>query len=120
MAPDDALIERIREALAHLPDVEEKRMFRGTAFMVNGKMCVSVGRDELMCRIDPAGHAAALQRKGCRTVVMNGREYRGYVYVGPEGTARKEDFEVWIGLALAYNPFAKASPKRKKRAVPSR
>ena len=28
-------------------------MFRGLTFMVNGKMCVSVSGDKLMCRFDP-------------------------------------------------------------------
>jgi hypothetical protein len=37
-----------------------------------------------MCRIDPAIHDAALESKGHRTVVMNGRQYRGYVYVDAE------------------------------------
>ncbi len=36
-----------------IDNVEEKKMFRGMTFMVDGKMCVSVGDDEIMCRIDP-------------------------------------------------------------------
>ena len=35
-------------------------MFGGIVFMVGGKMCVSVGRDRLMCRIDPSLHDAGL------------------------------------------------------------
>ena len=54
--------------------VEEKKMFGGLTFMVRGKMCVSVGKDRIMCRIDPAIHDAAIQRQGCRSVVMKGRE----------------------------------------------
>ena len=33
-------------------------------------MCVSVGTERVMCRIDPAILGAGLKRKGCRTVVM--------------------------------------------------
>jgi len=53
MAYNEQLTNRIREALAHLPKVEERKMFRGVTFMVNGKMCISAGNEEMMCRIDP-------------------------------------------------------------------
>src|SRR6476469_6569250 len=72
MPPDDALLHRVRVALGGAVEVEEKKMFGGIAFMVRGKMCVSVGRDRIMCRIDPALHDCALERKGCRTVVRKG------------------------------------------------
>ncbi len=64
MAFDEKLNDRIREAMAHLPKVEEKHMFGGTCFMLNGKMCVGVVKDEMMCRIDPAVYEEALERKG--------------------------------------------------------
>ena len=38
----EKLSDRIREALMHLPQVEEKHMFGGVCYMVNGKMCVGV------------------------------------------------------------------------------
>jgi len=114
MAYNESLAQRVRAALARIPRVEEKKMFGGLAFMVNGKMCINVGKDRLMCRIDPALHENALKRKGCRTVIMKGREYKGFVYVNDEGLKTKEDFDYWIELALDYNEQAKASTKKKK------
>jgi TfoX/Sxy family transcriptional regulator of competence genes len=70
MSYNEKLTDRIRAALAHLPNVEEKKMFRGVTFMVNGKMCVSVGDDEIMYRINPGIHQEALQKKGCRAMEM--------------------------------------------------
>src|SRR2546425_6386881 len=96
---DPALTDRVGSALAHLPRVEEKKMFGCIAFMVNGKMCISAGKDRLMCRIDPEIHEKVLERKGCRTVVMKGREYKGYVYVYQEGLRTRKDFDFWIELA---------------------
>ena len=115
MAYNEVLTQRIRDALALIPHVEEKKMFRGVTFMVNGKMCISAGDDEIMCRIDPTIHEQALERKGCRPVIMKGREYKGYVYVNGEGMGTKRGLEHWIGLALDYNKIAKASTKRKKK-----
>ncbi len=115
MAYNEELTNKLRLALAHLPEVEEKKMFRGVAFMVEGKMCITAGDNEIMCRIDPAIHEEVIKRKGCRAVKMKGREYKGYVYITGEGIKLKKDFDYWIGLALDFNKKAKASPKKKKK-----
>jgi len=110
---NEELTVRVRTALAHIAGVEEKKMFGGICFMVNRKMCITVGHERLMCRIDPTVHKKILKRKGCRTVVMKGREYKGYVHVDKEGITK--DFDFWIRLALEFNKKAKASPKSRKK-----
>jgi TfoX/Sxy family transcriptional regulator of competence genes len=115
MPYDDVLANRVKAALGRIRPIEEKRMFGGVAFMVRKKMCVNVGKDRIMCRIDPAIHDAALQRKGCRAVVMKGRQYRGYVYVDAEAVKTKSDLDYWVGLALDYNKKAKASTVKRNR-----
>jgi TfoX/Sxy family transcriptional regulator of competence genes len=114
MPPDDALVRRVRVALGGAVGLEEKRMFGGIAFMVQGKMCVSVGRDRIMCRIDPALSDSALERKGCRTVVMKGRQYRGYVHVDADAVRDQRDLDYWIGLSLDYTGRVKASPTKRR------
>lgn len=113
MAYNEKLTIKVRDALAHLSDVEEKRMFRGVAFMVNGKMCISAGDDKLMFRIDPSIHDDVVEKEGCETVIMKGRPYKGYVYVYEEVLKTKKQWDYWISLALEFNKRAKAS--RKKR-----
>src|SRR5258708_31897565 len=115
MAYSEKLTNRVRSALADLPGIEEKKMFRGITFMVNEKMCISVGDNEIMCRIDPELHEACVAKKGCRPVVMKGREYKGYVYINTEGIKTKKDFDYWIGLALEFNKRAKSSGKKNKK-----
>jgi hypothetical protein len=117
MAYNAALTERIRDALSDVKKVEEKRMFRGVAFMVNNKMCITVGDDKIMCRINPLHHDEAILRKGCETVIMKGQEYRGYVYVHEEGIKNKKDLDYWIGLALEFNTIAKARNKGKGNSI---
>ena len=97
------LIERVRIALLKIPHVEEKKMFGSLAFMVNGKMCISARRDRLMCRIDPAIHSEAISRKGVSTVIMKGREYKGYVHVKDNAVKSSEDLNYWLDLALNFN-----------------
>jgi TfoX/Sxy family transcriptional regulator of competence genes len=111
MAYNEKLANRIRAALSHMPKVEEKKMFGGLAFMVDNKMCITAGADIIMCRIDPAIHEEAIKRKGCSTVLMRAREYKGYVHVNEDSIKNKKDFDYWIGLALDYNKIAKTSKK---------
>ena len=108
MAAND-LIARVRRALARRRGVKEQRMFGGVAFMVNGKMCVTVRNTRLMCRIDPAIHDTVLPRKGARTMVMAGRRYQGYVHIEAPGTRTARDLGYWMKLALDYNKRAKSS-----------
>ena len=96
MAYNESLANRVREALADLPDVEEKKMFRGITFMVNGKMCVSVGGDEMMCRIDPANHDKAMEKEGCQEMIHGGKTMKGFVFVQNDALRSKRAFDWWI------------------------
>src|SRR4028118_1438519 len=107
MAFNEELADRIRVGLSHLPKVKEKKMFGGLAFMVDNKMCITAGADRIMCRIDPAIHEEVINRKGCSTVIMRGREIKGYVYVNEESIKNRKDLDYWMGLALGYNKIAK-------------
>lgn len=91
-------------------------MFGGTAFMVRDKMCVSAGRERIMCRIDPAFHDAALKRKGCDTVVMKGRRYRGYVYVDAKAVRTVRALKYWVNLALKYNKAMTSTTRERPKA----
>lgn len=113
MAYNENLSNRIREALENVPGVEEKQMFGGVCYMVNGKMCIGVVKDEMMCRIGEGAQAAALERSGCREMDFAGKPMKGYVYVSDEGMRSSIDFDYWINLCLKHNPEAKAAKKKK-------
>ena len=107
MARNEQLEIRVREALSGFPNVEEKRMFGGTAFMVAEKLCVSVGTDHLLCRIDPELRETALQKPGCREMIHSGRVMKAFVFVAEESLKSKNDFDYWINLALDSSKKAK-------------
>jgi TfoX/Sxy family transcriptional regulator of competence genes len=113
MAFDEKLNNRIRETLSHLPNVEEKHLFGGTCYMVNGKMCVGVVGDEMMCQIDHGIYEEALERPGCREMDFTGKPTKGYVFVSHEGMKTKKQFDYWVNLCLEFNKKAKASKKKK-------
>lgn len=113
MAYDRKLAGRIREYLEKFPGlhIEEKKMFRGLTFMVNGKMCVNVSGMNLMCRFDPGIQEEIMGKRSVLPVIMKGNAYKGYCYVEPDGCKSKSDFEYWVDLCLAYNKQAKSSKK---------
>ncbi len=112
MAYSEKLVDRVREALQHLPNVEEKKMFQGLTFMVDGKMCIGIRNEEIMCRLDPEVYESVLERIGCRQMIHGKRIIKGYVFISDEGYSRQEDFDYWIELALDYNKRAKPSKKK--------
>ncbi|MBI3583657.1 MAG: TfoX/Sxy family protein [Nitrospinae bacterium] len=112
MAYNEQLAEKVRKALSHQKTVEEKKMMGGLTFMMNGKMCVGVHTDEIMCRIDPDIQNEALRHKGSRIMDFTGKPMRGFVFVKKESIKTAKDFNYWIQLALDFNKKAKASKKR--------
>jgi TfoX/Sxy family transcriptional regulator of competence genes len=115
MAYNEQLAYRIREIIAITHDqVEEKRMFGGLCFMVNGKMCLGVESERLMVRLNPAIYEDALKKDGCSLMDFNGRPMKGYVFVEIDALSTAKKLNYWVQLALDYNQIAKASPKKAK------
>lgn len=109
------LADRIRNYLSQFPDltIEEKKMFGGIAFMINGKMCINVSGQNLMCRFDPNLTEELSKRKGYLPMIMKGENLTGYCYVEPIGFENKADFEYWMLLCLDYNSKVKSAKKNK-------
>ena len=51
MAFNEALAERIRQHPARRRNIEEKKMFGGIGFLLNGNMLVGVWKDSLIVRL---------------------------------------------------------------------
>ena len=112
MSYNERLANRIRERFAVLDNVEEKEMMGGLTFMYNGKMCVGIIKDELMCRIDPSFHETAVEKPGCRTMDFTKRPMKGYIMIHETGMRSRKDFDYWINLSLDFNKKAKATKKK--------
>jgi TfoX/Sxy family transcriptional regulator of competence genes len=102
MAYDEDLANRLRELLADEPDVTEKRMFGGLAFLVGGHMAVAAsGQGGLLARSDP-DDADALAGPRVRPMEMRGREMRGWLRVDEEGIRTKRQLQPWVRRGVAY------------------
>jgi len=114
MSYDEKLADRVREIIAVTHrKVEEKKMFGGLCFMVNGKMCIGVEQERLMVRLDPEKYDEVLEKPGCKPMDFTGKIMKGYVFVDTEFLKTKKDLGYLVGLALEFNNKAKASKKKK-------
>jgi TfoX N-terminal domain len=103
MAYDEDLANRIRELLGAHKGVEEKPMFGGLAFLINGNMSVAAsGRGGLMVRVPPDETAKLLTRAHVEPMVMAGRETRGWLRVSAEGVKSKRQLQSWVGRGVDY------------------
>jgi len=109
MAYDDELAGRVRELLAELTDVDERRMFGGLAFMVNTHMACGIVGDDLMVRVGKDNHETAISA-GATEMDFTGRPMRGMVIVPADRVGTDGDLEPWVVQAVE---FAKSAPARR-------
>ncbi|MGH2711750.1 MAG: TfoX/Sxy family protein [Actinomycetota bacterium] len=102
MAYDEELGDRVREILLEDGEVDERKMFGGLAFMVNGNMCCGIVKEDLMLRLGEERGESALEEPHVRPMDFSGRPMKGYVYVAPAGSKDEAELRKWIRLARAF------------------
>ena len=108
------LIDAVRTALGHRSDVEERPLFGTHAFFVDGKLCIAVKGEELLVRLPPERHGEIQELQNTRELSPDGG-MQGYFWVEPNGYTTRAQWSFWLEEALAYNPLAKATPRKKPK-----
>jgi hypothetical protein len=96
MAFDENLAAGSRTALARKKGVEEKQMFGGIVFMLNGNMLVGVWKDSLIVRVGDEQAEAALLEPHVRLFDVTGKPMKRWAMVAPEGV--QDDDQVRTGF----------------------
>jgi TfoX/Sxy family transcriptional regulator of competence genes len=103
VAYDEALAERIRELVAGEPNLTEKKMFGGLAFLVGGNMAIAAsGQGGVLVRCDPEESDALVAKTDARPMEMRGREMQGWLRVDDEHVRTKRQLEKWARIGAAY------------------
>jgi len=116
MAYDEKLAGRVRAAVVHLPDLTEKKMFGGLAFLLDGRMFCGIIGDQLVVRVGPDRYEQALAEPHVRPMDFTGRPMRGYVYVGPAGARNRKAVEKWVTLAANFVSSSRSARRPRKLA----
>ena len=110
MAYDQDLADRLRALLSGEPDVVEKPMFGGLAFLVAGHMAVSAsGQGGLLLRVDPAQSEALIQDPRVSPFEMRGKPMAGWLRVDADDSVSEDELGRWVGLGVAV---ARSLPPR--------
>ena len=109
MAYDEQLAARVRSILRNDPGLDEKKMFGGNAFLINGNMACGVHTDNLIVRLDREDYDEALARPGAAEFDLTSRPMRGWVLVEPSALDDDADLERWVRQGLE---FARSLPPK--------
>ena len=102
MAFSETLATRIRDVLARKKGVEEKKMFGGVCFFLNGNMLVGVWREFFIARLGPDQGEDALLEPHVRAFDITGRPMKKWVAVEPEGVEDDDQLKEWIQRATKF------------------
>ena len=109
MAFSESLATRIRDALARKTNIEEKKMFGGVGFLLNGNMLVGVWKDSIIVRLGHDRYDDALVEPHVREFDITGKPMKGWIMVESEGVKDDDQLHDWIGRATT---FVKTLPKK--------
>ena len=103
MAYDEELADRIRELLSGEPNLTERKMFGGLAFLIGGNMSVAAsGQGGLLVRVDPTQDVdALLATTSARPMEMRGRQMQGWLRVAQGDIRTKRQLAKWVRLGAS-------------------
>lgn len=112
MAFDEALAARVRRFLSRKRNIQEKRMFAGMGFLLNGNLLVGVRKDSLLVRLGPEQSEEALREPHVSEFTIKGRgAMKGWIVVSLEGVQSDAQLNDWIQRATK---FVGALPAKEK------
>jgi TfoX/Sxy family transcriptional regulator of competence genes len=109
MAYDTKLGERIRAALKGTRGFEEKKMFGGVGFTINGNLACGVNKNDLLLRVGLDNHNKAMTRPHVKPFDTMGKPMAGWILVEPDGCRTDKALADWIKMGVN---FAKSLPPK--------
>ncbi len=111
VAYDVELADRIRELIVGEPDVTEKHMFGGLAFLIGGNVAVAAsGQGGVLVRVDPAQSDNLIATTNARLMEMRGRQMQGWLRVGSADVGTKRQLATWVERGTTYARLLPAKP----------
>lgn len=103
MAYDEALAGRIRDLIGPDPELTEKKMFGGLAFLIRGHMAISAsGQGGVLVRVHPERTDHLVATTAATVAVMQGREMPGWLRVSADDLATDDDLSPWVEIGIGH------------------
>jgi TfoX N-terminal domain len=121
MGYDEVLAGRIRDLIGPDPELTEKKMFGGLAFLIRGHMAISAsGQGGVLVHCDPAKSDDLVAVTPATVAVMQGREMTGWLRVAADHIATDEALADWVEIGLGHaRSLPPKEPSRKSRKLRS-
>ena len=114
MAYNEELGRRIGGLLSDCGvEFSEKKMFGGLGFMIAGKMCVGIVRDDLMLRLLENRIDEAMADPNVRPMDFTGRPMKGFVFVDSNGFQTDSELRGWLELGIEFGKYGNVKTKQK-------
>ena len=103
MAFDENLAARIRGLVEDEPEVSERKIFGGLAFLIGGNIAVAAGsKGALMVRAGADRADDLLDEPGTSVVVMRNRPMTGWLDVDSEHLATLDQLSFWVKVGIGF------------------
>jgi hypothetical protein len=103
MAYDQELAGRIRHLIGSDPELTEKKMFGGLAFLIRGNMAIAASSEGgAMVRIDPAQSDALVATTNATPMNMRGRDMPGWLRVSADDLRTDDQLAPWVEIGTGY------------------
>ena len=102
MSYDKGLAQRVREIVEEEPGYDEKKMFGGICFLIDGNMACGILHDDIIIRVGIDNYEESLRLPNTRIFDITGKPMRGWVLVSSEGHESDEDLTEWVKRGIKY------------------
>jgi hypothetical protein len=103
MTYDEELAGRIRQLIGSDPELTEKKMFGGLAFLIRGNMAIAAsGEGGAMVRADPAQSDARVATTKATPMHMRGRDMPGWLRVSSDDLRTDDQLAPWVEIGTGY------------------
>jgi len=102
MGYDKELAEKIKALLEGQKGIDEKKMFGGVCFLLQGNMALGVLNSDLIVRVGPESYGESLRFPDARPFDITGKALKGWIMVSVEGHKKKQDLAYWVKQGLAF------------------
>ena len=118
MGYDEVLAGRLRDLIGPDPELTEKKMFGGLAFLIRGHMAISAsGQGGVLVRVDPAQTGSLVATTPATVAVMQGREMDGWLRLAAADVAGEDALASWVELGIGH---ARSLPPKQPARKPGK
>lgn len=102
MPYDQGLAVRLEELFEGRSGYEQKRMFGGICWLLNGNMVAGIYKEWLIVRVGEERAEKILKEKHVKPMDITGKLMKGWAMVGPEGIEDDKALKRYISFAVRF------------------